>query len=47
MSSRWQQIEQVYHAALEHKGSQREGYLHEACAGDDVLRGEVESLLAH
>jgi Tol biopolymer transport system component len=43
---RWQQIKQIYHAVLEHEESQREGYLHEACAGDDVLREEVESLLA-
>src|ERR1700687_4674786 len=42
---RWQQIEQLYHAALERGGSQRGAYLHEVCAGDDALRREVESLL--
>jgi hypothetical protein len=44
---RWQKIEQIYHAALEHEENQREGCLYEACAGDDALRWGVESLLAH
>jgi eukaryotic-like serine/threonine-protein kinase len=43
---RWQKIERLYHAALERDQSQRAGYLHEVCAGDDALRWEVESLLA-
>src|SRR5216683_2369798 len=46
MSDRWQQIERMYHAALEREESQRAAYLHEVCAGDDDLRREVESLLA-
>jgi TolB-like protein/tetratricopeptide (TPR) repeat protein len=46
MSTRWQQIEQLYHAALEREESQRAAYLLEVCAGDDALRREVESLLA-
>jgi dipeptidyl aminopeptidase/acylaminoacyl peptidase len=46
MSGRWQQIEQLYHAALEREVSQRAAYLREVCAGDDSLRQEVESLLA-
>jgi Tol biopolymer transport system component len=43
---RWQQVERLYHAALERKASQRAAFLREACPGDDALRGEVESLLA-
>ena len=43
---RWQQIEQLYNAALERKASQRAAFLKEACAGDDELWREVESLLA-
>ena len=43
---RWQQIEQLYHGALERAEEQRAGYLQQACAGDDGLRCEVESLLA-
>jgi Tol biopolymer transport system component len=46
MSDRWQQIEQLYHAALEREENQRVAFLKEACAGDDALRQEVESLLA-
>src|SRR5712692_134608 len=46
MNNRWQQIERMYHAALEREESQRAAYLHEVCAGDDDLRREVESLLA-
>src|SRR5689334_871368 len=42
---RWQQIEQLYHSALERKGGQRVAFLDAACAGDDALRREVESLL--
>ena len=43
---RWQKIEQLYHDALERDVSLRAAYLQEACAGDDSLRREVESLLA-
>jgi Tol biopolymer transport system component/predicted Ser/Thr protein kinase len=44
---RWRQIEQIYHSTLEREESQRASFLREACAGDEVLRREVESLLAH
>ena len=44
---RWRQIEQIYHSALEREESQRASFLKEACAGDEELRQEVESLLAH
>jgi eukaryotic-like serine/threonine-protein kinase len=43
----WQQIEKIYHSALEHELRQRQAFLREACAGDEALRKEVESLLAH
>jgi serine/threonine protein kinase/Tol biopolymer transport system component len=43
---RWRQIEQVYHATLERAPGHRASYLAEACAGDDSLRKEIESLLA-
>ena len=43
---RWQQIERLYHAALERAESERAAFLKEACTGDDALRQEVESLLA-
>ena len=44
---RWQKIEKLYHSALEREADQRTAFLAEACAGDDSLRREVESLLAH
>src|SRR5712691_3053500 len=42
----WKKIEEVYHSAREREESQRAAFLEEACAGDDALRREVESLLA-
>jgi serine/threonine protein kinase len=41
--SRWQQIEELYHAALEREAGERAAFLARA---DPELRGEVESLLA-
>jgi len=43
--SRWKQIEELYHAALEHEAGERAAFLARACDGDADLRGEVESLL--
>src|SRR5262249_40577169 len=43
---RWQQIERLYYAALERDATERAAFLAEACAGDEELRLEVESLLA-
>ena len=46
-SERWQQIEQLYHAALEREESHWAPFLEKACGGDEPLRKEVEGLLAH
>src|ERR1700719_401511 len=43
---RWQEIERVYHAALERPPTDRAGFLAEVCKSDTELRREVESLLA-
>jgi len=43
--TRWQEIERVYHAALERPLTERAAFLAESCAGDAELRREVESLL--
>src|SRR5438445_10713477 len=43
---RWGTIERLYHAALKIPEADRSAYLADACAGDDALRHEVESLLA-
>src|SRR5262245_6776646 len=45
-AKRWEQIKEIYDRALDLRGDEREGFLAEACAGDDDLRHEVESLLA-
>src|SRR4029434_8627370 len=46
-SERWQQVERLYHASLERGAEGRAAFLVEACAGDEGLRREVESLLAY
>ncbi|MGH9846701.1 MAG: protein kinase domain-containing protein, partial [Blastocatellia bacterium] len=43
---RWQQIERLYHDALELAPEHRLAFLDRVCAGDDELRREIESLLA-
>ena len=43
--TRWEQVERICHAALELEERQRTAFLEEACAGDEELRREVESLL--
>src|SRR5262249_45452238 len=43
---RWEQIERLYHAALERGPDAREAFLDDACAGDEDLRREVAGLLA-
>ena len=45
MTDRWQQVEKLCLEALELEESQRAGFLKDACAGDEELRQEVESLL--
>ncbi len=45
--SRWEKIERVFHAVLGAEPGQRAQVLDNSCAGDESLRREVESLLAH
>src|SRR5258705_3246884 len=42
---RWQQIDQLFHSALERAPQERALFITEACAGDETLKREVESLL--
>jgi serine/threonine protein kinase len=42
---RYQQIDQIFQAAIRLEPEQRHTFLDEACNGDGTLRGEVESLL--
>jgi len=44
---RWGQVEELFHAALQVKESGRADFVRQACAGDEELRQELESLLAH
>lgn len=44
---RWQRIEDIFHRAAELAPEARSAFLSEVCAGDESLRKEVESLLAH
>jgi serine/threonine protein kinase/Tol biopolymer transport system component len=43
----WGRIEELYHAALDRSPDERAAILDAACDGDQDLRREVESLLAH
>jgi eukaryotic-like serine/threonine-protein kinase len=43
----WARVERLYHEALARGAHEREAFLADACAGDDALRVEIESLLAH
>jgi len=43
--SRWRQVEEVFHRALEQPAEQRQAWIDNACAGDEPLRAEVLSLL--
>src|SRR5262250_1608251 len=42
---RWRQIDQLLEAALERQPGERAAFLAVACAGDESLRLEVESML--
>jgi eukaryotic-like serine/threonine-protein kinase len=44
---RWQNVERIYHSALKIERRQRGPYLLRACADDQALRAEVESLLKY
>jgi serine/threonine protein kinase/Tol biopolymer transport system component len=44
---RWSKIESIFHKALDADEIRRGSVIEESCAGDEELRREVESLLAH
>jgi non-specific serine/threonine protein kinase/serine/threonine-protein kinase len=46
-AERWQQVEQLYHAALACEESERGAFLEKACSGDEELLKEVQSLIQH
>ena len=45
-AERWQQVEKLFHAALERASHERVAYLRETSGDDPELQREVESLLA-
>ena len=45
-AERWQQLDQLFHSALEREPVKRAAFLDEACAGDESLRKQVDRLLA-
>src|SRR5215471_1077651 len=44
-SSRWHRVEEIYHAASERPGAERDAFLNEVCKGDEDLRREIDELL--
>ncbi len=46
ISERWQQVKELFEAALERGPAERTAFLAHACAGNEAIRQEVESLLA-
>src|SRR6185295_8037580 len=43
---RWQKVKQIFQAAMDRAPSERDVFVSDACAGDDELRQEVESLMS-
>ena len=43
---RWQRVKEIFYSALELAPERRPAFLGEACAGQDSLRSEVESLIS-
>src|SRR5882724_1100776 len=44
--ARLQTVEEIFHAALDQEPNQVARFVHTACEGDELLRREVEALLA-
>src|SRR2546425_2923264 len=42
----WQRIKALFHSAQECPPAERAGFLNQACGDDELIRQEVESLLA-
>ena len=42
---RWQHVARIYELAVDQDAATRDAFLSDACAGDEALRCEVESLL--
>ena len=42
---RWQEVEEIFHEALQREPAERDAYVRQACRDDSALRREVVSLL--
>ena len=47
MTEKWDQVKELFALALEHDPEKRSSFLRQACAGDDSLQIEIESLLSN
>ncbi len=45
-SERWLKVKEIFNSALEHEPAQRSAFVANACAGDELLLREVESLIS-
>ncbi len=45
--ARWHRVEELFNRALDLDASRRAEFLEHACGEDELLRRELESLLAH
>jgi eukaryotic-like serine/threonine-protein kinase len=45
MPEKWEQVKELFARALEREPGERSDFLRQACAGDEGLRAEIESLL--
>ena len=46
MNGNWEQVKEIFDAALQHKPEERPQFLAEVCTDNEAMRSEVESLLA-
>src|SRR5687768_2632319 len=46
MPDRWQRLKQIFQSALEQHPAERAAFLSQACAGDETLRNQIESLIS-
>ena len=47
MTDRWKRVEEIYHAATAVPSAARSAFVRDACAGDEALWAELQSLLDH
>jgi len=45
-NEQWEQVKEVFDAALQHRPDERAQFLDEVCGADETMRREVEALLS-